>query len=128
MGKNKKKFSKNQLAAFDQDVQLAVGMAEKFLAEASPYELSFALSDLGISTAHQDGIFKALDQACPNHAFTTPPAFDALFQLWKKEAEAHQRILGFEEMILLLEAAKHWVVIWRIEHAEHERKTKSEVE
>lgn len=126
MSKNKKRLSNNQLAAFDEDVQLAVEMAEDFLEEATPYELSLALTDLGVSTAHRDGIFKALDLACPNHSFTTPPAFDALFQLWKKEAEAKQRVLGFDETILLLEASKHWVMIWRIEYAEYEEKKKTE--
>ena len=122
----KKKFSKNMLPNFDSDIQSAVAMAQEFLDEASPFELSHALADLGVTTAHREGIFAALDRACPNQSFTVPLAPDKLYELWKQEIAQKKRTLGFEEAILLLEATKHWVMLWRIDQAKTGENAKKE--
>lgn len=113
MSKNKKKSNKNNFSPFGQDLQLAVAMIQTYLSEASTEDISLSLSNLGINTTSREEIFKALNQACPDHSFTTPPAFDKLNAIWKKEIEEKQKPIGFEEGILMLEASRHWVALWR---------------
>jgi hypothetical protein len=96
-----------------------------FLEEATPFEISYELTQRGISTAHKEGIFLLLDanlqsQFAKNQTYSASndKSQEVIAQTWRKEIESKGRKLTFDDLAFLSVAATHFSMDWSLSRLE----------
>lgn len=93
--------------------------AQEFLNSATPFEISRALSEIGVSTTHRKGIEDILEEAVndPDQS-KLPPAeiirgfLTHLLNRWKSEIQAKNREYDLDDFALLAETARYYAIPW----------------
>jgi hypothetical protein len=121
MGKKKRQFRSRVTQRVFGRLEKELEEARTFFESATPLEVSTALTEIGISTAHRSGIAELLDQATQHLLDPTPITGDrkeyllhALTDRWIVEIcrKGHGSKVRFEDRVFLIEAAQHCVVNW----------------
>lgn len=106
-------------AEFMDWAQDAIDDADEFLENATPFEISRTLAEIGVSTSHRAGIEEILNRAVGEftQAGASPDEMvrgflTGVVDHWKSELQVKGKSADMEDLVFLFQAAQHFTLNW----------------